>query len=135
MDRHPIGAAIEWLSSPLLQHLSDGLSGFFDLFVGIGGSGPRDRDKPVHIRMRKSANQPALPATSAGLIPGLLAQEQLSQPEGQPLFACPGRSSQEDHLRELATGVRSRETLPRRLVPDQWMQGLGNQAKLAAAEW
>jgi hypothetical protein len=135
MDRHSIGPAIQRLRSPLVQHLSEGLSGFLDLFVRIRGTRPRDRNKPVHIRMRKSANQPALPATSAGLIPGLLAQEQLGQPEGQPLFAGPGRSSQEDHLGELAAGVRSRETLPRRLVPDQRMQRLRTQGKRARAAW
>ncbi|HEX5576287.1 MAG TPA: hypothetical protein VFX42_10465 [Gemmatimonadales bacterium] len=59
----------------------------------------------------------------------------MSQPEGQPLLAYPGRSVQQEHLRELAIGVRLRETLPRRLVTEQWMQGLRNQAKQARAEW
>ena len=35
----------------LLQKLREGLTGFLDLFVGIGGTRPRDRNKPVHIRM------------------------------------------------------------------------------------
>jgi hypothetical protein len=89
----------------------------------------------MHIGMRKSTDQPARPAASAGLIVRLLAQKQLSQPEGQPLLPYAGRPSQEEYLGKLASGVRSSETLPRHLVADQRTYRLRTQGKQARAEW
>src|ERR1041385_1660814 len=73
------------------------------LAIGVPGLGSRDRHEPVQVGVGQVECQAARSAGATGLLLRPLAEQQLAQPETQPLLADPFGSGHQDHLGQ-ATG-------------------------------
>jgi hypothetical protein len=87
----------------------------------------------MHVRMYQTLNLAAGPAAAAGLRAGLLAEELLSQPEGQSLLAHPCRSDHDEDLRQSVGPHRVSEPLSGLLMADESMHR--HRLKVGTVGW
>jgi hypothetical protein len=128
MRGHTISWLVQRLRSPLINKMRDGLRRFFDLLVHIRGLWPRNRHVPVYVRVGESEHEPARPALSTRLSPGLLTPGQLCQPECHSLLSDSDGTRYKQYLWQLATPDRLGQPVPGCNVADQRVRRYGWQA-------
>src|SRR5690606_7582950 len=83
-----------------------------------GALRPRQREEPLEVRVLEPEREPAVLAGAAGLLSrGRLAEEELAEPEAEPLLADAGGAVEEDGSGQLAAQCGAGEELAGRLVP------------------
>src|SRR5690606_41481577 len=80
--------------------------------LGGGRVGAGKREKPVQVRVFDTRCLSARPASTAGLLRLLFAEEELAQPEPQAFLASPPGPMDQDRLREGAPTAGATQQRP-----------------------
>jgi hypothetical protein len=88
----------------------------------------------MQVRMDQSLDLATGRTATAGLRAGLSAKQELSEPEGESLFAYPGRSNHHQDLRQTPGRHRFGDPLPGFLMADEVMHRHGLKVGREAGE-